>query len=123
MGPWRRTDFTRWKPCNASSSDAKEARPASKPSSVCNRARSWQALHQGRFSKTLLDAALALVPAHAPGDLPTLTAKSNDAALFLVEYQDGLKAAVAMPNGWVHEGDGGAFCFAGRIKGQDKPAA
>ena len=26
-----------------------------------------------------------------------------------------------MLNGWVHEGDGGAFCFAGQLKGEDKP--
>jgi hypothetical protein len=28
-----------------------------------------------------------------------------------------------MLNGWVHEGDGGAFIFAGQLKGQDKPSA
>ena len=28
-----------------------------------------------------------------------------------------------MPNGWVHEGDGGAFCFAGQFKGEAKPVA
>ena len=27
------------------------------------------------------------------------------------------------PEGWVHEGDGGAFVFAGQIKGEEKPAA
>ena len=31
--------------------------------------------------------------------------------------------SVAMLNGWLHEGDGGAFVFAGRLKGQDQPAA
>jgi hypothetical protein len=83
----------------------------------------WQALDQGRWSKRLLEAALALVPAHAAGDIRELTARTQDAAVFLIEYRDGLKAAVAMPNGWVHEGDGGAFVFAGQLKGQDKPAA
>src|SRR5262249_49661498 len=83
----------------------------------------WKALDQGRWSKTLLEAALALVPAHAKGDYRALTAKAKDAGVFLIEYRDGFKAAVAMMNGWVYEGDGGAFCFAGKLKGQDKPAA
>src|SRR5438270_6271580 len=81
----------------------------------------WQALDQNRFSKPLLEAALALVPAHAKGDYRAPAAQSKDAAVFLIEYRDGVKAAVAMPNGWVYEGDGGAFTFACRIKGEDKP--
>ncbi len=83
----------------------------------------WKALDQGRWSKPLLEAALKLVPAHAPGDYRAPTAKSNDAAVYLLEYRDGLKATVAMLNGWVHEGDGGAFVFAGQLKGQGQPAA
>jgi hypothetical protein len=83
----------------------------------------WQALDQGRWSKPLLEAALARVPAHAAGDYRGPTARAADAAVFLVEYRDGFRAAVAMLNGWVHEGDGGAFCFAGRLKGEDRPAA
>jgi hypothetical protein len=83
----------------------------------------WKTLDAGAWSKELLDAALALVPAHAKGDYREPTAKTADAAVFLVEYRDGLKAAVAMPNGWVHEGDGGAFTFACKIKGEDKPRA
>jgi hypothetical protein len=83
----------------------------------------WQALDQGRWSKSLLEAALALVPAHAPGDYRAPTAKTTDAAVYLIEYSDGLKAAVAMLNGWLYEGDGGAFCVAGQLKGQAKPVA
>jgi len=83
----------------------------------------WKALDQGRWSKSLLEAGIKLLPAHAPGDYRAATAKTPDAGLFLLEYRDGLKAAVAMLNGWVHEGDGGAFVFAGRLKGQDQPAA
>jgi hypothetical protein len=83
----------------------------------------WKALDQGAWSKPLLDAALALVPAHANGNLRALTSKTADAGVFLVEYRDGFKAAVALLNGWVHEGDGGAFVFAGQIKGEDKPRA
>jgi hypothetical protein len=81
----------------------------------------WQALDKGRWSRTLLEAALARVPAHAKGDYRQLTTKSADAAVFLIEYRDGFRAAVAMMNGYVYEGDGGAFCFACRLRGQDKP--
>jgi hypothetical protein len=83
----------------------------------------WQALDKGRWSRTLLEAALARVPAHAQGDYRTLTTKANNAGVFLIEYRDGFRAAVAMMNGWVYEGDGGAFCFAGRLRGQDKPVS
>ncbi len=83
----------------------------------------WKALDEGRWSKKLLDAALALVPAHAKGDYRELTARTKDAGVFLIEYRDGFKAAVAMMNGWVYEGDGGAFCGAVQLRGADHPSA
>jgi hypothetical protein len=83
----------------------------------------WKAMDQGAFSKAMLEAAMAVVPAHAAGDYRELTANTPDAAVFLVEYRDGLKTAVALLNGWAHEGDGGAFTFACRLKGEDKPRA
>jgi hypothetical protein len=83
----------------------------------------WQKLDQGVWSKSLLEAAIERIPAHAPGDYRQPTAKTTDAGVFLVEYRDGLKAAVAMLNGWVHEGDGGAFTFACRLQGEEKPRA
>ena len=83
----------------------------------------WKAMDQGAFSKATFEAAMAVVPAHASGDYRELTAKSTDAGVFLVEYHDGLKTAVALLNGWAHEGDGGAFTFACRLKGEDKPRA
>jgi hypothetical protein len=83
----------------------------------------WEALDKGAFSKELLEAALALVPAHADGDYRELTAKSEDAGVLLLEYVDGLRAAVVIPNGWIHEGDGCPFIFAGKLKGTDKPVA
>jgi hypothetical protein len=83
----------------------------------------WQALDQGRWSKALLEAALERVPAHAPGDYRAATATAKDAGVVLVEYRDGFKAAVAVLNGWLYEGDGGAFTFAGQLKGEDKPRA
>jgi hypothetical protein len=83
----------------------------------------WDAMDKGRWSKALLEAAMKLVPAHAKGDVREMTAKAKDAGVFLIEYRDGFKAAVAMLNGWVHEGDGGAFVFAGKLKDKEKPAA
>jgi hypothetical protein len=81
----------------------------------------WKALDRGEWSKELLDAALKLVPAHAAGDVRDLTAKTKDAGVFLIEYRDGFRAAVAMLNGWVYEGDGGAFCLGVKRKGETKP--
>ncbi|MCX7699782.1 MAG: hypothetical protein N2039_02795 [Gemmataceae bacterium] len=78
----------------------------------------WQALDRGEWSKELLEAALAKVPAHADGDYRRLTAQAEDAGVIQIEYTDGFKAAVAMMNGWAYEGDGGAFTFACRRKNQ-----
>ncbi len=83
----------------------------------------WRALDRGQWSRELLEAALRLVPAHAKGDYRKLTVKDNSAGVFLIEHRDGLRAAVAMLNGWVHEGDGGAFTFACRVRDQDRPQA
>jgi hypothetical protein len=78
----------------------------------------WAAVDAGVVDAELLTAAMKLVPSHAAGDVRTLTQKTNDAALFVLDYHDGTKAAVAMLNGWAYEGDGGAFCWAGRARGQ-----
>jgi hypothetical protein len=81
----------------------------------------WRALDEGRWSKALLEAALARVPAHATGDYRELTAKDPQATVFLIDYRDGLRAAVAVMNGYVHEGDGGAIVFAANLKGRSAP--
>ncbi len=83
----------------------------------------WKALDAGKWSKELLEAAIQRVPAHAQGDYRAPTAKAASAGLFLIEYRDGFRAAVAMMNGWVQEGDGGAFCFAGKLKDKDEPVS
>jgi hypothetical protein len=83
----------------------------------------WKALDDGRWSKQLLEAALAKVPSHAKGDYRELSGKDKSAGVFLIDYRDGFRAAVAMMNGYVYEGDGGAFCFAGRLKGEEQPRA
>lgn len=81
----------------------------------------WRAMDQGRWSRPLLEAAMTRITAHAKGDYRKITAKAADAGVLLIDYRDGFKAAVAILNGWVYEGDGGGFTFAGRIRGQDKP--
>jgi hypothetical protein len=81
----------------------------------------WQACDRGEFSKALLEETIRRAPAHAKGDYRELTRKSKDAAVWLIEYRDGFKAAAAILNGFLYEGDGGAFCFATRIKGEDAP--
>jgi hypothetical protein len=83
----------------------------------------WKTLDGGEWSKPLLEAAIERVPSHAAGEYRAPTAKTADAGVFLLEYRDGFRAAVAMLNGWLYEGDGGAFTFAGKLKDQDKPAA
>lgn len=83
----------------------------------------WAALDRHPGTAPLLEAGVKLVPAHAPGDLREVAAKAKDAGVFEIEYRDGLRAFVAMPNGWVHEGDGGAFIFAGQVRGESRPAA
>jgi hypothetical protein len=83
----------------------------------------WKALDGGLWSRELLEAAMRLVPAHAKGDYRKATAKAKEAGVFLIEYRDGFRGAVAMMNGWAHEGDGGAFTFAGRLRGRKEPVA
>jgi hypothetical protein len=83
-------------------------------------AEMWKALDAARWSKRLLEGALERVPAHASGDYRELTAKDPTAGVFLIEYRDGFRAAVALMNGWAHEGDGGAFTFACQVKGEEK---
>jgi hypothetical protein len=81
----------------------------------------WKAMDNKVFSRDLLEAAMTRVPAHAKGDYRKLTVGAKrEAGVFIIEYRDGFKAVVAMLNGWVYEGDGGAFTFACRVRGQDK---
>lgn len=82
----------------------------------------WTALDRHPWAKPVLDAALKLVPAHARGDMREITARTADAGTFEVEYRDGFRAFVVMPNGWIHEGDGGGFVFGGQVRGRDPVA-
>jgi hypothetical protein len=81
----------------------------------------WEAMAAERFSQALLEEAIRRAPAHAKGDYKDLSAKAKDAGVILVEYRDGFTAAVAMLNGFLYEGDGGAFCFAGQLRGEEQP--
>jgi len=73
------------------------------------------ALKERRWSRELLDAAAAATPMPVKGR-PKEIAKN--ATFFLIEYRDGLKAAVAMSTGMaIH------FAFAGQIKGEARPSA
>jgi hypothetical protein len=81
----------------------------------------WEAFDKHDWAKSLLQAGLKLVTAHANGDIRELTRRANDAGIFEIEYRDGLLAFVVMPNGWIYENDGGSFYFAGQRKGQDQP--
>lgn len=81
----------------------------------------WKAMDEGRFSKSLVEEVIRRAPAHAKGDYREICTKTKDAGVFIIEYRDGLKASVAMLNGFLYEGDGGAFCFAANLKGEDKP--
>jgi hypothetical protein len=84
----------------------------------------WRAMDRGDFSRELLEAAMAIVRTHAQGDYRAIVTKNAEAGVFLVEYRDGFKAAVAMLNGWVHEGENDSgFTFAARVRGRQQPIA
>jgi hypothetical protein len=83
----------------------------------------FRAMDRGDFSRELLEAAMARVPRHAEGDYRALVGKNPDSGVFLIEYRDGFKAAVAMLNGWVRDGDGDGFTFAARVRGRKRPVA
>jgi hypothetical protein len=69
----------------------------------------------GRWSRALLDAAAGVAPA-PPKGRPKEIAKN--AVFYLIEYRDGLRAAVAMNTGLANE-----FAFTGQIRGEGKPRA
>jgi hypothetical protein len=75
----------------------------------------WEAAAQGRWSRDLLDAALARGRKVEPGRPEDLV--KEPVACFL-EYNDGLKATVLMLGGKVSE-----YLVAFRVKGQREPAA
>ena len=70
---------------------------------------------QGRWSAELLKSIAAVTPAAGKNRPRELGSK---AVLYLIEYRDGLQAAVAMQTGVANQ-----FAFAGRLGGEDRPRA
>ncbi len=66
----------------------------------------WEAGRAGRWSRELAEAACATISERPEGPMEE---HSREPAAFLIEYADGLQAAVLMLNGYVS-----AFAFAGR---------
>lgn len=75
-----------------------------------------QAETQGRWSRELFEAALAVLPGSIKDDGKWM--QNAEAAAFLMQHRDGLKSAVMMTTGLSSE-----FAFAVKIKGQAKPIA
>ncbi len=85
----------------------------------------WKAGDAGRWSWDLLDAALSRSETVNLGDIRKNVGSMSvqgmpqaPATAFLIEYRDGTRGTVLLLNGHVQD-----FCFAGRIKGEAKPAS
>jgi hypothetical protein len=76
----------------------------------------WKASEEKRWSRRLLDAALAAGTEKTKPGAPEKNSKNP--AAFLIEYRDGRRAAVLMLSG--HTGD---FLFAAQVAGRREPAA
>lgn len=82
----------------------------------------WKAADAGRWSWELLSAALSRSETVSPGDVrvnvgvPTQSGPPQPPAALLVEYRDGVRAAVLMLNGHVQD-----FCFAAKLRGDAVP--
>ena len=75
----------------------------------------WQAAAAGKWSRSLLDAALDRAEKRKPGR-PEDNCKKPE--VMLIEYTDGLRASV------VHlDGHSSNFAFAAKVKGHDAPLA
>ena len=83
----------------------------------------WAVLDKHAWTAPLVEAGLKHVPAHVKADVREATSKEKEAGLFEVEYRDGFKAFVLMASGWIQDGTGGSFIFAGQVKGEAKPAS
>jgi hypothetical protein len=75
----------------------------------------WSESHDGEWTKELLESALACNRDTKPG--PARQSAKNP-ALFLIEYRDGLRAAVYMLNGYV-----ASWLFAAKLKDRAQPVA
>ena len=85
----------------------------------------WKAGDAGLWSWDLLDAALSRSESVNFGDIRQNVGSMSvqgmpqaPATAFLIEYRDGTRGTVLLLNGHTQD-----FCFAGRIKGETKPAS
>lgn len=75
----------------------------------------WEAARAGKWDRRLLDAALTKVPVLSKGPVED---NDPDAIVYLIEYQDGLRAAVYLSPRHFQE-----YGFAGLAKGKSEPLA
>lgn len=85
----------------------------------------WKAGDAGRWSWDLLEAALGRSETVNPGDiranvggLPVQGMPASGPIAFLLEYTDGTRGTVLLLNGHIQD-----FCFAAKLRGQEKPAS
>lgn len=78
----------------------------------------WQAEKEGRWSKRLFDATVAVSPTPYGGKVPRPPEMAQDAVFYLIDYRDGTRGTVAMGTGFTHE-----FTCGVSIRGRDKPFA
>lgn len=79
----------------------------------------WEKVDANPLVKDAFEAALSRIIQHSKGDVRDVA--RPDSTLMEIEYRDGFRAFVVMLNGWLGEGDGGAFTFGARLKGQKEP--
>ncbi len=70
----------------------------------------WEAGREGRWSRELAEAACAAIEKKPEG---AMESHCREPSVFLIDYVDGLKAAVLMLNGYVSD-----FAYAGRTGGE-----
>ena len=75
----------------------------------------WEAAKAGQWDRSLLDAALTKVPVKGKGKLEE---DDKNAIVYLIEYRDGLRAAVYLSPHHFQE-----YGFAGKAKGKTEPLA
>jgi len=76
----------------------------------------WKAEREGRWSRELVEAALAVQPLSLQGKL--MEKMSDKAPFYFVDHRDGLKATIAMVNGVARQ-----FSVALKLKGVKQPVA
>lgn len=73
----------------------------------------WAAAQTGRWDRSLLNAALARVPAKGRASVEE---EDAEALAYLIDYRDGLQATAYLSPRHVKD-----FAFAGRVKGKTEP--